>query len=171
MTQPATMTAPAAHHGLAVVLVLLWLVLSGLYKGLLLGLGAVSVALTLWLTRRMEMYIPDEPPVALRLLPCLRYVCWLLGQIIASNLDLARRLLLPSLPIRPRVMDVPSTQRSDLARAVFANSITLTPGTLAMNVSDGHIQVHSLVGRVPALESGGMDRRVGALTRALAPRG
>lgn len=74
---------------------------------------------------------------------------WLLSYLVAlavalvrANLDMARRVLTPSLPIRPTIVRVSTSLRSDLGRLVLANSITLTPGTLTVDVQDDALEVH-----------------------------
>ena len=64
----------------------------------------------------------------------------------------------------PRLIVVECTQRSDLGRVVFANSITLTPGTLTLDVRDGRVLVHALTAETAeGLQTGEMDRKVTAL--------
>ena len=71
-----------------------------------------------------------------------RYLGALLVALLRANLDMARRLLSPSLPIRPTIVRINTSLRSDLGRLVLANSITLTPGTLTVDVVDDQIEVH-----------------------------
>ena len=137
-----------------------WLLWSGRSEPLLLGLGAASVALVVWLSLRMNVVDAESEPYHLAWRP-LVYLPWLLLEIARANLHVARVILSRRLPIRPRLLRVPSSQRSDLGRAIYANSITLTPGTLALDVRDGTILVHALTDESAAgLESGEMDRRV-----------
>ena len=72
----------------------------------------------------------------------LRYLGWFLVALIGANLDLARRVLSPSLPLRPAVVEVRTRLRSRLGRLLLANSITLTPGTLSVDVRGDRILVH-----------------------------
>lgn len=71
-----------------------------------------------------------------------RYLIALLVALLRANLDMARRVLSPSLPIRPAMVRVTTALRSDLGRLVLANSITLTPGTLAVDVEGDALLVH-----------------------------
>lgn len=70
------------------------------------------------------------------------YIGVLLLALVRANLDMARRVLTPSLPIRPAMVQVSTSLRSDLGRLVLANSITLTPGTLSVDVDDDVLTVH-----------------------------
>ena len=91
----------------------------------------------------------------------IRYVPWLTGQIIGSSLDVAKRILNPKLPISPAIIHVDAGQASDMGRVSFANSITLTPGTISLDVGDEKIEVHALTAEAATgLADGEMARRV-----------
>lgn len=72
----------------------------------------------------------------------LRYLAVFLAALLRSNLDMARRVLSPALPIRPEIVRVPTRMRSDFGRLLLANSITLTPGTLTVDLEDDMLEVH-----------------------------
>jgi len=72
----------------------------------------------------------------------LMYLGALLLALLRANLDMARRVLTPALPIRPAMVQINTSLRSDLGRLVLANSITLTPGTLSVDVEDDALTVH-----------------------------
>jgi multicomponent Na+:H+ antiporter subunit E len=151
----------------AFVLFGLWLLLSGLYAPLLLILGAVSSVFVAWIAQRMGLLAPEPGSVWLRPLRCLAYMPWLAWQIAKAYVDVALRILVPSKGISPRVLRVPSTQASDLARALYANSITLTPGTISIDVGGDEITVHALSREgAEDLAGGEMGERVSALERA-----
>jgi len=156
------------HQGLVLTgtLVVLWLGLSGHYTGLLLSLGAVSIALCVWLGIRMGVMDEEMHAAQFELVPCVRYAVWLAREVVVSALDVSRRVLDPALPIAPRVVRLPLAQRTDAGRAVYANSITLTPGTVSIDLGDDFVQVHALTADgASALEEGEMNRRVAALER------
>ncbi|MDP6037346.1 MAG: Na+/H+ antiporter subunit E, partial [Candidatus Latescibacteria bacterium] len=74
------------------------------------------------------------------------------------------RVLSPGLPISPRVVRVVATQKTDLCRVIYANSITLTPGTVSLVLDGEEIVVHALTKEAADdVESGDMDRRVTGL--------
>lgn len=144
---------------LGMLLVALWWVLSGYYGALLLSLGAASCALALYLALRMDRIDGEAVPLALHAGRWLRYAGWLGVEIVKSNLAVARVLVDPRLPIRPSVFQVESTQRTLLGHVVYANSITLTPGTVSIDLHGDAIDVHSLL--EPDFEAlREMDRRV-----------
>jgi multicomponent Na+:H+ antiporter subunit E len=152
--------------GILLWLGLAWLLWSGHLEPLLLGYGAASCALVLWLSLRMRLIDPESVPHHL-LGGMVLYIPWLLLEIAKANLHVARVILTPSLPIRPRVIRVRATQQSELGNAIFANSITLTPGTVALDVRGGSILVHALTDRAAAgLADGVMDSRVSRLEGA-----
>jgi multicomponent Na+:H+ antiporter subunit E len=147
----------AASYGL---LAATWLVLSGHYDPLLLSFGALSCAFVVALVLRMDIVDQESHPYHLGLRP-LVYIPWLLWQVVLSNLDVAKRILDPNLPIEPTVVRVMASQKSTLGQVFYANSITLTPGTVSLEVKHGTILVHCLSrGGAQDLKAGEMDRRV-----------
>ena len=145
---------------LLILLAATWLLLSGYYTALLLALGALSCALVAALCWRMGIIDPEGHPNHL-FLGLLLYIPWLLWEICKSNIDIARRILDPKLPIAPRVIRIKTSQKTHLGQVIYANSITLTPGTVSVEVEEGEITVHALTGETAAaLLEGSMDRRV-----------
>jgi multicomponent Na+:H+ antiporter subunit E len=143
-----------------VVLMLVWLGSSGHWEPLLIGLGVLSCLLVVGIALRMRIADPEGAPLVLSLRGLL-YVPWLAWQIAKANVDVARRILSPRLPIAPRVIRVKASQRSDLGRVIYANSITLTPGTVSLRVEGDEIVVHALTREAAEeLQSGKMDRQV-----------
>ena len=141
----------------------LWLLLSGYFDvPLLLSFGVLSCALVVFVAWRVEAIDPEERPLRLRLnIHALGYWPWLLWQIVLSNLDVAKRILDPRLPISPTLISLKPTQRGDLGRFIYANSITLTPGTVTTALSGDTLEVHALTREAAdSLVEGDMDRRV-----------
>ena len=144
----------------------LWLVLSGHYTPLLLGFGAASVALVVYLCYQMDIVDDEVAPLRMTL-PTLRYVPWLTWEVLKSNLDVAKRVLNPALPISPQVIRVPADQPTALGRSTYANSITLTPGTLTMDAEEDGLLVHALTREAAEeLQRGEMNRRITRLEEA-----
>ncbi len=147
-------------------LFILWLLLSGyLDNPLLLGFGALSCALAVALARRAQRIDPEELHLRWYLnLRLPRYLLWLLREIINSNLDVASRILNPKLPVSPTLIRLQPSQRGELGRVIYANSITLTPGTVTTYLSESRLEVHALSEEgATALRQGDMDRRVSAV--------
>jgi multicomponent Na+:H+ antiporter subunit E len=145
---------------LAALLAGFWLVLSGHYTPLLLVLGAGSVGLVVWLVHRMG--IVDHESVPLRPAPRLpRYFWWLAGEILRSSVSVTRQVWSPRRALRPAIGVVPTPGLPELSQVIYANSITLTPGTLSLRVDDDGIEVHSLdPAGLRQLRAGGMRDRV-----------
>jgi multicomponent Na+:H+ antiporter subunit E len=142
------------------VLFAFWLALSGHYTPVLIAAGAVCAVLCAMLAMRMKVLDAEGLPV--ELLPrAIPYFAWLVGEIAKSAWSVTKIILHPRLPISPTMTVVTASQRSAAGVATYANSITLTPGTITVGVNGRDLVVHALV-RDGALdlEAGGMDRRV-----------
>ncbi len=129
----------------SLVLLAFWLLLSGHFNNpLLVGLGLGSVLLTVFLAKRMN--ILDHESFPIQLSPKLpRFSLYLLKEISLSNLDVLRRILsLRKNPISPRVQTLPLPHKTDLGRVLYANAITLTPGTVTLELQGDNIIVHAL---------------------------
>ncbi len=148
---------------LLLVLAAAWLLWSGLFKPLLLALGALSCALTFLLVRRMG-YIDNEL-FALRFsFRLFGYWAWLGREVWRSSLSVARIVLDPRLPISPRIVKLRATAPHPVDQVILGNSITLTPGTLTLDLHEGELMVHALTEAGAAdVASGEMDRRVARL--------
>ena len=148
---------------LGTVLVGLWLLLSGHYTFFLLTLGVASTVLVLVIALRMDVVDQEGHPVHLTF-TALLYWPWLGWQIVKANIDVARRILAPGLPISPTVVKVKASQKSEVGKVMYANSITLTPGTISMRLEGDEIEVHALTREAAEeLRQGEMDRRVSAV--------
>lgn len=124
------------------VLFLLWVLLAGtLRQDELIAGGVVAVLVTLIAGPRLAILggvrLSPLAPVHL-----IRYLGVFFAALLRANLDVARRVLSPSLPIRPGVVEVQTRLRSSLGRMLLANSITLTPGTLTIDVLGDRLLVH-----------------------------
>lgn len=147
---------------LVVTMAILWLLLSGYFKAQLLILGVLSVALVTWLAIRMGVLTHRGHPIYFRFFHIFKYWAWLAKEILLSNIDVTKRILKVDMPIRPTLRRVSAIPDSDMGRAIYANSITLTPGTTAINfTTDEHILVHALhEDSLHELERGEMADRV-----------
>ncbi|MDH3671814.1 MAG: Na+/H+ antiporter subunit E [Gammaproteobacteria bacterium] len=145
---------------LAFICFALWLLLSGHYVPLMLVLGLLATLFVVAIAVRMEISNREGQPI--HLLPMvLSYWPWLLWEIVKANFVVARCILTPALPIKPTLIKVKASQKSRLGKVVYANSITLTPGTVSIDIKGNEIEVHALT-RTAAqdLKRGHMDRRV-----------
>lgn len=127
----------------------IWLLLSGHFDTLLLGFGLVSVVGTMWCARRMRQSILTDvqpQPITYRsqIIESLRYCLWLGKEIIVSNIAVARCVWMRNMPIDPVSLVVSDDDLDDIGKVIYANSITLTPGTVSLFLRDDGIHVHAL---------------------------
>ena len=142
------------------VLFAFWLALSGHYVPMLIAAGAASAVLCVVAAIRMRVADAEGHPIEL-IWGAATYFPWLICEIAKSAWAVTKIILDPNLPISPTMTVVRASQKSSAGIATYANSITLTPGTITVGVSGNELTVHALVQDGAAdLEGGGMDRRV-----------
>ena len=148
---------------LACILFLFWMLLSGHTSILLLSLGVASIALVSWIVSRMDRN--DKAPIRILFsLRFLSYLGWLIWQVIITNIDVARRIWKPSMPIKPACRKIKVSINDPLIKTIYANSITLTPGTVTTEVGEDYFIVHALNSEsLDELEEGEMQRRLSRL--------
>ncbi len=148
---------------LFVVLMATWLLLSGHYEPLIIVFGVLSCAAVTMIAFRMKIIDIESHPVHLWWRAPIYWI-WLGWEVVKSNFHVMARILQPGPPISPRVFKVKATQSTDLGRVLFANSITLTPGTVALRVDEDSIEVHALTREAAdGLRDGTMDRKVSSV--------
>jgi len=125
----------------------LWLLASGHYTPLLIGFGVASSAAVVALASRMGIVDREGMPVHL-LGRALLYVPWITWEVFKANVDVAWRILSPRMDISPCLVEVTTSQKTDLGRVLYANSITLTPGTVSIQVHGNRILVHAIAQEV-----------------------
>ncbi len=145
---------------LALVLFVFWVLLSGFFTPFLLAAGAVSAIAVAALARRMAVTDREGHPIHLGPSAAL-YWPWLGKEILKSGWNVARIILSPRLPISPTLARFPPSQSSAVGLVTHANSITLTPGTLSVEVTHGEFLVHGLTREgAQGCVASEMDRRV-----------
>ena len=147
------------YLGLISVLAALWLGLSGIYKPLLLTLGTISILISLLLASRLSTVDKEGAPYA-RLPQLLSYWAWLIVEIFKANWPVIKACVGANLDINPALVKVKTRCESDLAKTIFANSITLTPGTVTVEIEGDKFLVHALFEEAATPESfAEMDER------------
>lgn len=148
------------YVSLSLILFGFWLVLSGHYTIITVTAGIVSVIGAVALARRMEIVDGEGHPIHLTV-RAVTYLPWLARAIMTSAWDVTKIILNPRLPISPTLIRVKASQKTPVGITIYANSITLTPGTISARVSGHEILVHAVT-RDGAKEvgEGTMDRRV-----------
>jgi len=141
------------------VLFALWLLLSGIYEPLLISLGIVSSLFVAWIAHRMD--VADHEGFPIHMGPkAITYWPWLIWEIIKANVDVALVIIKPKLEISPVLFRSPASQKTEVGQVTYANSITLTPGTITVAVHGDTVDVHALtVGAADEVISGRMDKR------------
>ena len=142
---------------------LIWLLLSGHYDPLLLSLGLLSCALCLYVTWKANFIDNEGLPLHLLVrLPV--YTIWLFKEIIKANIDTAKIIILNN--PNPQNFRVKSTQKTEAGKVMYANSITLTPGTVTTQLDEDVLEVHALTAEMAEdVKSGQMDKMVTWLER------
>ena len=144
-----------------VLLFVFWFLLSGHTESLLLGLGLASVILTVFLMKRMNVIDHESYPLHLSSrLPA--FLVYILREITSANIDVIKRITTwTGYPISPQLVELPLPQKTDLGRAIYANSITLTPGTVSVKLEDDKVIVHALTKEAAdELSAGDMARAI-----------
>ena len=145
---------------LAIALAAFWLALSGHYTPFLMSVGAGCVFLTVALAYRMHIIDEEGQPLEL-IMAAPTYWLWLFVEIAKSAWTVTWIILDPRLPISPTFTKVRARQKTAAGIATYANSITLTPGTITTGVKGDILTVHAIVtDGADDVEAGGMDRRV-----------
>lgn len=151
---------PTRYLLLSLVLFLFWLVLSGHYEPLILFFGVFSCLLVTYLAMRMDRVDGYTFRVRLRW-RVFTYLFWLIREIFRANVNVARIILDPKLPISPIMVPFRPTLKTDLCRVIYANSITLTPGTITTGTEGNLLRIHALTWHdVDGREEDEMEHRV-----------
>lgn len=135
-----------------------WLLLSGHYDFIHIFYGVISVSAVVWLNYRLKKYaffeeemsradanLKGNKPVTIRFFRLFFYIPWLIWQIVIASLQVAVVVLNPKMPIEPAIIKFKSRLPSLSARVILANSITLTPGTITLQLLDDEFIVHALM--------------------------
>ena len=163
LPNPDNQTLMRHTISLFLTLATFWLLNSGHYTLLILSLGLISIALALYIAHRMDVVDHESQPVHLTLkLP--GYHLWLIKEVILSNISVVKHIWLGNGSISPTLATIKANQKTDIGKVIYANSITLTPGTVTVDLKGDRITVHALLREnIEALEAGEMDRRISRL--------
>ena len=123
------------------ILFSLWLLMSGHYNVLIISLGIISCAFCVYVAKRGKL-IDDEGLPIFFMPRLLNYLIWLFKEILKSNLSTAKVII--NGKVEPETFNVKTSQVTDVAKVTYANSITLTPGTVTTKIQKGVFEVHAL---------------------------
>jgi multicomponent Na+:H+ antiporter subunit E len=151
---------PTRYLVLSLALFGFWLVLSGHYEPLILFFGVSSCLLVTYLAWRMDR--EDRYIFHIRITwRVVGYILWLIKEIFRANVNVTRIILDPKLPISPIMVPFRASMKSDLCRVIYANSITLTPGTITTGTEGDILRIHALTWHdVDGREEDEMDQRI-----------
>lgn len=148
---------------LFIFLFVTWVVFSGQFDVFFLSVGFFSCVFSIWIMRRLGI-AGCESCVLFYTWRSLKYFVWLGKEIVLSSIDVTKRVWQANPKISPTMAWVPTTHTNDVGRTVFANSITLTPGTVSILVYEDKLCVHALCKEgMVALQEGTMDRKSAAV--------
>ena len=152
-----------------VVLFCLWLLMSGIYQGFIVMLGFIAAAIAVFVVRRMDdVADTGRLEIRLRILNTIGYFFWLLVEIAKSNWLVTKTILGLKPSIKQHFFKVPCTQETEVGKTTFANSITLTPGTISVEHEGEEIWVHALSYSEEDLDAlADMNSRVSNIERAV----
>ena len=161
--------APESEHGrtgnirraiVFLILFVFWVTFSGHYDRFHISLGVICAGLVAFFS--YDLLLPElkSSNTLLKAWRFLLYIPWLVYQVLLANFHVVYLVFCPN-KIRPQIIRFKTTLTSDLAKVSLANSITLTPGTITMDISDGEFTIHALSDKVAKdLLTGQMERRV-----------
>ena len=159
---------------LSSLLFLFWVILSGKFDAKHLVIGAVTALVVAWICSSFLQVSSGTAPdkeYAVFDLPYFRlffYFGWLLWELVKANVEVALLVLNPQMPISPQICTFKKEMSNPVAHMILANSITLTPGTITVDVQDEVYTIHALtksaaLSLAPLVGEGDMPARVGRL--------
>ena len=160
LPNPDKQTLTPHIMSLFLALAAFWLINSGHYTLLILSLGLISIALVLYIAHRMDVADHESQQLLIPLkIP--GFHLWLVKQIVLANISVVKHIWLGNKTISPVLTTIKANQKTDMGKVIYANSITLTPGTVAVDLVGDQITVHALSREnIEVLQAGEMDRRV-----------
>lgn len=151
---------PLAPIVVFLFLMAFWIPFSGMFDAFHLSLGVLCCAFVALISHKFIFEDFSREGKLKKAGRFIVYMVWLLYQIVLSNLHVVRMVFSPS-KIEPQIVKFKSTLKSDLSLVTLANSITLTPGTVTMDIIDGEFYVHALDQQVADdILTGEMEKRV-----------
>lgn len=145
------------------VLFVFWLLWSGMYDGFHITLGLISV----WIVVKWsgDLFVTQKKTFSRRIKEWVRfeiYSFWLLWQIVIANFEVFKLAFHPNVleQINPKFITFNSPIKGELAQFIFAQSITLTPGTVTLSINDGVFKVHAINESAAAALPGGMQDKI-----------
>ena len=144
-----------------ILIFIFWFLLSGMADLLMIMLGLLSSFFVVWIINKMDLVDREVSFHNFNIIRLISYIIWLIKEIIISSIMVCIYIILPNKKVSPKIVKVKCSQKSEAAKVLYANSITLTPGTVTIDVSDDVFTVHTLDQSFEeSLESKKMDKKV-----------
>ena len=124
------------------ILLLIWLALTSSLQWQELFTGILSSLILAALLHKSYLDLGFPPLNPKRIVFFVVYLIVLLKEIILANIDVAYRVIHPKMPIKPGIVIIKTELQQDIAKMILANSITLTPGTFTLDISDDTLLIH-----------------------------
>jgi len=126
----------------------------------MLSLGTIAIVIVVYIADRMDVIDHEAQPLHLTLqIP--GYYVWLIKEIFLANLLVVKHIWLGNKSISPVFETITASQKTEIGKVIYANSITLTPGTVTVNIEGDKFLIHALLSEsIDDLKHGDMDRRV-----------
>lgn len=146
-----------------VILFIFWILMSGYFDFFHIPLGIISCTLVAYISHDLLFKDIKSKNKHIEVIRFIKYLHWLLYQIVLANLHVAYLALHPNMPklIDPHIIKFKTKLKKDMSLVTFANSITLTPGTITVLIKEGYYYVHAIDRFVAESLPGDMEKRVG----------
>jgi len=146
-----------------VILFIFWILMSGYFDFFHIPLGIISCTLVAYISHDLLFKDIKSKNKHIEVIRFIKYLPWLLYQIVLANLHVAYLALHPNMPklIDPHIIKFKTKLKKDMSLVTFANSITLTPGTITVLIKEGYYYVHAIDRFVAESLPGDMEKRVG----------
>jgi len=148
-----------------IILIVFWISISGHFDSWHFGLGVLCCALVAYMSNDLLFRDIKSKNKLREVVNFIKYLPWLLYQIVLANIHVAKLALHPRMNelIDPHIIKFKTKLKKDLAQVTFANSITLTPGTITILIKDGYFYVHGIDRAVQEDLPGEMEERIARL--------
>jgi len=141
------------------VFLIIWLGLTGIKSDLVYIFFAILTSVLVYYFANQLSLLPKKPNIDL--LKSIKYVFWLIAEIIKSSISVSKIAWRRNISIYPLLEPIISVQNTELGVVIYANSITLTPGTVTLSTEDNKLLVHALdIKFMRDLQDGTMDRKI-----------
>ena len=138
-----------------------WILLSGEFTFILITSGIIASLIVAYLSHDIFIGKPDIKTETRRVLKFIKYLPWLLWEILLANVEIAYLVLNPKPLVDPQLVRFKPDLKTDLGIVTLANSITLTPGTVTVEANREEFIIHAICQKsADGIISGEMQRKV-----------